>query len=657
MMKRITIFLYLFSLILPMSQTPYAKAVSEQRNNIERSWAYDATAEKAICDSLGGTTGGATGPLYLLGDSIGVGLKSAGLEDQLRAKGFSPTLNVSTGRSISGKGTDPGNSTSGLDAITADTATIKTATTIIIELGTNLESDFGGKIDKLLTSIKSINNTAQIYFIDIAASDQAAGSKNGAYSSSNKQLYLKTANNNYKIISRFKLIYPDGDPQAFSPLTSPKFPFAGDATHVHSTPDGYTALRDLITSTLANTPAAPATGTVPSPSTSPDPNTPATTTAAAVPSDVRQKLLAIKNIGGAQSVDAILNHLDWYQRVGEESNIPWQMLVGVHFREGLHFDNPSNGQGAFQLYSAYQANKNAFPPGQITPEEWVRQGKLAAEVLIGKSKSALSSINKGKTLDKNTTDTNFIKDIMFGYNGKGDKVKAIGLKYATLLNFSPPQDYLFEGAAYVMNFWDASRDGMDQCAVDGCASTNKSQRPGAFLFYAALAGVTSNPTSNPLCTGILESQAGGLGGGGTKDGNQIVSIALAEVGHKEWDSRVLEYTDGKQWAWCASFVSWVYKQNGTPFKGGISGGWLIPAVSDLKSYLEKNGEFHPVGDGYTPQPGDIVIFKSNGASHTGIVEKFENDRFYTIEGNTSNAVKKRDYAITYNKLTGFGRLK
>ena len=45
--------------------------------------------------------------------------------------------------------------------------------------------------------------------------------------------------------------------------------------------------------------------------------------------------------------------------------------------------------------------------------------------------------------------------------------------------------------------------------------------------------------------------------------------------------------------------------------------------------------------GYTPQPGDIIYFKSsrnnNTTNHVGIVTKYSNGTVYTIEGNTSSA--------------------
>lgn len=61
--------------------------------------------------------------------------------------------------------------------------------------------------------------------------------------------------------------------------------------------------------------------------------------------------------------------------------------------------------------------------------------------------------------------------------------------------------------------------------------------------------------------------------------------------------------------------------------------------------------------------GDIIFFDwidaetgiRNGiADHTGIVEKVENGRVYTIEGNTSDTCARRDYDIMSLDILGYG---
>jgi hypothetical protein len=95
---------------------------------------------------------------------------------------------------------------------------------------------------------------------------------------------------------------------------------------------------------------------------------------------------------------------------------------------------------------------------------------------------------------------------------------------------------------------------------------------------------------------------------------------------------VNKYTDSTLEYWCADFVSWVYRQAGTPFTGGSSGGWRIAGVSSMQSWFEKNANWTPNGPSANPQPGNIYTLS---ISHVGIVEKVEGDTLYTISGNTS----------------------
>ena len=63
--------------------------------------------------------------------------------------------------------------------------------------------------------------------------------------------------------------------------------------------------------------------------------------------------------------------------------------------------------------------------------------------------------------------------------------------------------------------------------------------------------------------------------------------------------------------------------------------------------------------GYIPKSGDIIFFdwnesKDGFSDHVGIVEKVENGRVYTIEGNSSNACRQRDYDINSSEIQGYG---
>ena len=61
-----------------------------------------------------------------------------------------------------------------------------------------------------------------------------------------------------------------------------------------------------------------------------------------------------------------------------------------------------------------------------------------------------------------------------------------------------------------------------------------------------------------------------------------------------------------------------------------------------------------------PQAGMIIFFDwaydglDGGGDHTGIVEKVEGGRVYTIEGNSSDACQENSYPIGYYEIKGYG---
>lgn len=241
-----TVFKTLAILCALFLMTQPVLAVSEQRRNIERNPLYDKNAELSCAapTASGGTPATNTtagGGLYYVGDSIGEGLKAAGLESQLTAKGYTPKVNADQSRSITGKGTNT--RTSGIEAVQGDIEFIKTANVVVIELGTNPENNFGANLDNMLQIITSANPAARIYYVDVAASPAAAGRIGAA--ATNKVIYQHAATAGTQVISRFKIYYPNGDPQTYSGADAPAHPFDSLGVHATSGQD-YQLLNDAI---------------------------------------------------------------------------------------------------------------------------------------------------------------------------------------------------------------------------------------------------------------------------------------------------------------------------------------------------------------------------------------------------------------------------
>lgn len=133
---------------------------------------------------------------------------------------------------------------------------------------------------------------------------------------------------------------------------------------------------------------------------------------------------------------------------------------------------------------------------------------------------------------------------------------------------------------------------------------------------------------------------------------QIVQVALAEEGTTDgseyWQFVVgSQFIDGNSTPWCACFVSWCAEQCGFIEDG------IFPrsaSVAVYEAYYRQRNLYVESGD-YIPRQGDLIIFGSD--EHIGIVQYTEGGRVITIEGNTSDAVHSRSYALTSSYISGY----
>ena len=104
--------------------------------------------------------------------------------------------------------------------------------------------------------------------------------------------------------------------------------------------------------------------------------------------------------------------------------------------------------------------------------------------------------------------------------------------------------------------------------------------------------------------------------------------------------------------WCAAWAMNMLKNHGVLDISGCSNPNYCPTV---KEWAQKQGIYRTQGSGYTPQAGDAILFDfgKGRASHIGIVQKVENGKVYTIEGNASNGVRKRTYDLSSGSIIGY----
>ena len=138
----------------------------------------------------------------------------------------------------------------------------------------------------------------------------------------------------------------------------------------------------------------------------------------------------------------------------------------------------------------------------------------------------------------------------------------------------------------------------------------------------------------------------------------IVEVAASQIGNVGGEPYWSWYGFPERVEWCACFASWCANQCGyidagifPKFSGCING---------MNWFKERD---HWASNSITPTPGMIIFFdwenEEDGGldglpDHVGIVEKVENGRVYTIEGNTADSVRERSYSLGYFEILGYG---
>jgi hypothetical protein len=70
--------------------------------------------------------------------------------------------------------------------------------------------------------------------------------------------------------------------------------------------------------------------------------------------------------------------------------------------------------------------------------------------------------------------------------------------------------------------------------------------------------------------------------------------------------------------WCADFAAWVWKEAGVLVDYQLAPGYLNGNSASFYVWGTNHGTWHPVGSGYTPQPGDVAVYGLNTESVTAV---------------------------------------
>lgn len=140
-------------------------------------------------------------------------------------------------------------------------------------------------------------------------------------------------------------------------------------------------------------------------------------------------------------------------------------------------------------------------------------------------------------------------------------------------------------------------------------------------------------------------------GGGNGD---LVAVAQSQVGNVGGAPYWSWYGFSSRVEWCAIFVSWCAEQCGLIDSGAIP---KFAGVGTGVNWFQSRGQW--LSGSATPEPGMLIFFKWYGsesliADHVGIVERVENGRVYTIEGNSNDMVRRNSYPVGYGEILGYG---
>lgn len=144
----------------------------------------------------------------------------------------------------------------------------------------------------------------------------------------------------------------------------------------------------------------------------------------------------------------------------------------------------------------------------------------------------------------------------------------------------------------------------------------------------------------------------------TAGDGEIVEVARSQLGNIGGQPYWSWYGFGSRVEWCACFVSWCANECRYIENGIVPKYAYCPTGAD---WFKDRGQW--AERDITPEPGMIIFFdwarggrQDGETDHTGIVEKVENGRVYTIEGNSGNACREKSYPIGWYEIYGYGIL-
>ena len=153
--------------------------------------------------------------------------------------------------------------------------------------------------------------------------------------------------------------------------------------------------------------------------------------------------------------------------------------------------------------------------------------------------------------------------------------------------------------------------------------------------------------------------SGVTSGNATPGAQAMMKRAASMIGmHESRDTAAISKITGKSGInpattpWCAAFAMNMIDEHGLLDLDGLSNRNYCPTI---ENWAREKGHYG-TPDKYKPKTGDAIMFDWNGdgtEDHIGLVESVKNGKVYTIEGNSSDSVKRNVYDLGDKRIDGY----
>jgi len=174
-----------------------------------------------------------------------------------------------------------------------------------------------------------------------------------------------------------------------------------------------------------------------------------------------------------------------YQQAAQQTNVPWQLIAAIHYREtGLSTTEPN-------LFQITGGGTGDFLTQAVAAGNFLQHSSVPANLATHRA-----------PLTQTGTDPEEIKDTLYSYNGRA----AAYAQQAGQLGFNP-NTQPYEGSPYVMNNYDSIHHNMGIITHDNGGVDGIDTRLGAFTVYSILLGASVGCGNGTLASGNSQQLA------------------------------------------------------------------------------------------------------------------------------------------------------